>query len=73
MCNFFVISQQPHARALVQHSSTHNCQLSSEFMGFSSYSLLKHVQYLVNTHNYEENSTFCQHDTSSFTFSFRPM
>ena len=48
-------------------------QLPIIYSKFSSYSLLKHVQYLVNTGNYEENNTFCQHDTSTFTLSFSPL
>ena len=54
----------------MQRSSTYSCRLSSKF---SSYSLLKHVQYLVNTGNCEKNNTFCQHDTSTFTLSFSPL
>ena len=41
--------------------------LSSGLMWFHSSLLLKHVKYLASTRNCEENSTFSQHDTSTFT------
>ena len=57
------------ARALVQRSDTYNCRLSSGFVRFYSSSLLKHVQYLVNTRNCENISTFCAwYQTSTLPF-----
>ena len=57
----------------MQLSFTYMGQLSSKFMQSSSSSLLKHVKCLANSRNCEENSTFCQHDASTFPLPFSPL
>ena len=73
MCQRLVLSNCQSSGAVQLHLQSYMGQLPSEFMRSSSSWLLKHVKYLVNSRNCEENSTFCQHIASTFTLPFSPL